>query len=68
MNPLGSGGLSKGANVFAWVVAGGAALGYQYWRQKQQNGGAVTAAEIDAFNAERKAATAAKAAEEANKQ
>ncbi len=45
-------------SVAAWVVAGGLAMGYQYYRNKRENVSVMDAAEIDAFNAKRKADTA----------
>jgi hypothetical protein len=41
-------------SIAAWVIAGGAALGYNYYRTKQDNGAKVSAAEIESFNATRK--------------
>lgn len=44
------------ANWIAWVVAGGIALGFQYWRNKEANSGTFSAAEQEAWNAKVKAA------------
>ncbi len=54
--------LLPACSVAAWVIAGGLAMGYQYYRQKADNGAVMDAAEVEAFNAQRKAATAAAAA------
>ena len=55
MNFLGGNHLSRGANVAAWVIAGGLALSYQIYRNKQQNGATMTQAELDAINEKKKA-------------
>jgi endonuclease YncB( thermonuclease family) len=56
MKLLGS--LTGPTNIAAWVIAAGLALSWQYYSKKRDNGGAFTAAEMDAWNSKRKAAAA----------
>lgn len=51
------GNVSGPQSAGAWALALGAFGGYTYW-QRSLNGGQLTDAERDAFNAQRKAATA----------
>jgi hypothetical protein len=43
--------------VAAWVIAGGLALSYQYYRNKGENATVMSAAEVEAWNATKKAAS-----------